>query len=546
MTRSQHHGTLWFAAVSLAAGLSVCFGAERVALVIGNGAYEHSRKLENPVRDADAVEVLLKKAGFEVVGVRDGGLEELYEGLLKFRTAAARARVGLVYFAGHGIEIDGKNYLLPVDASLETEAQLHAQTLALQRVLLDMKEIRLPAKLIILDCCRDNPLTRSWMTTRSSNQQGLRAVPEENLPAATMVMYAAAPGKVALDGTDGNSPFTAALVENLGRPGVSAFDAFIAVSDAVSKATGKRQVPWIKFDGAGQTFRLFALVGSGETKPDPVSPKPVAATSPPGSPSPSEPPAPTPEKPRPEMPPEPKWSDGVAGLPSRGYFNNAEVCAGGPFASFNDYSRKEILKQVQAKLKQEGLYRFAIDGVMGPGTQRGLVEWQQKRGIAISGKLDAITAGQFGISGIREMEAPAVAPEVTARSTTNPETGSVSAGRNTLHGDWKGTYKTEMGPSVWMIYPEFKMEVTIDLKKKNLVTRAIGTVYPATKHTITSVDPAGRKLSAKTDVGHRVTVQLGEGGKTAKFHGQYFGGAFQIGAPGRLKEEGKATLSRND
>ncbi len=261
-------------------------GAERVALVIGNGAYQNAKRLANPTRDAAAVAKLLRGAGFEVVSVEDGGVDAMYEGLERFKRVAAGAKVGLFYYAGHGMEVDGKNYLLPVDAVLDTSAQLRSQTISLDAVLTDMKAARLPAKMVVLDCCRDNPLTRSWMATRSSTSGGLIALPDAAVPEATMIMYASAPGQVALDGTGGNSPFTTALVRHLAQPGVSAFDAFLGVSDEVARTTGERQVPWIKFDGAGRTFRLFTL-SDGAVTPVSNSRPEVMATTPGATPSPA-------------------------------------------------------------------------------------------------------------------------------------------------------------------------------------------------------------------------------------------------------------------
>ncbi|MDF1815574.1 MAG: caspase family protein [Verrucomicrobiales bacterium] len=234
-------------------------GAERVALVVGNGDYSHATKLANPPLDAVAIESLLKQVGFEVLTLRDANVEGFYEGLEQFKTKAKGAKVGLFYFAGHGVEVDGENYLLPVDAELSAVPQLRTQAVSLETVLDDMEDVKLAAKMVILDCCRDNPLpTRSWLATRSAGG-GLQAVADGQLPPATMIMFASAPGKVALDGAGANSPFTKALVEQLGRSKITAFDAFLAVSDNVALVTKERQIPWIKFDGAGRTFRLFSL-----------------------------------------------------------------------------------------------------------------------------------------------------------------------------------------------------------------------------------------------------------------------------------------------
>lgn len=258
--------------------------AERVALVIGNGAYEKANQLPNATRDALAVAQLLEEQGFMVIHLPDAGVEAIYEGLEKFKRAAGSGstRVGLFYYAGHGLEVDGKNYILPVDASLDSEAQLRTQTVSLDTVLTDMKTANIAAKMVILDCCRNNPLSRSWMTTRSMQAGGLSALPDAAVPPATMIMYASAPGTVALDGVGGNSPFTTALVQHLAEPGLSAFDAFLGISDAVAKSTGEMQVPWIKFDGAGRSFRLFTLgpdaPAANQTTGLSPHPEPMSAT----------------------------------------------------------------------------------------------------------------------------------------------------------------------------------------------------------------------------------------------------------------------------
>jgi uncharacterized caspase-like protein len=175
----------------LAAG-SLC-GAERVALVIGNNDYQHANPLTNPVRDARAVAEALGRLGFEVTRLENSTVEQFYEGIEKLKSSAGGAKVGLVYFAGHGVEVEGKNYLLPVDADLSSAAQLRTQAVALDTVLADLGAARLPAKMVILDCCRNNPLTRSWMGTRSAGS-GLAEVKDTVLPDATMVMFSAGPG----------------------------------------------------------------------------------------------------------------------------------------------------------------------------------------------------------------------------------------------------------------------------------------------------------------------------------------------------------------
>ncbi len=299
-------GLLWFFAILLVSAGQQLRAEDRVALVVGNGDYQHAQDLPNPSRDAAAIAKLLEGVGFKVITVQDAGVDKMFEGLESFKAQATGASMGLFYYAGHGMEVAGKNYLLPTDAELTSAAQLRTQTVSLDAVLEDMNACGLPAKLLILDCCRNNPLTRGWLTTRATFTGGLSALPDASIPKATMIMFASSPGEVALDGTTGNSPFTTALLQHLARPGVSAFDAFLEVSDAVAATTNERQVPWFNFDGAGRTFRLLSLnPGSLDI------PAPPQSDSAPPRPAEPEPPATTtmvtssPAKPRPEPVPAP-------------------------------------------------------------------------------------------------------------------------------------------------------------------------------------------------------------------------------------------------
>ncbi|MGV3659061.1 MAG: caspase family protein [Prosthecobacter sp.] len=255
------------------------WAADRAALVIGNNAYIHGGPLENPIRDAQAVAGALKQANFEVIEIQDAKVEDFYDGLERLKQKARNGRLALVFYAGHGVEVDGKNYLLPVDADLQNAAQLRTQAVELEAVLTDLKTTRCDASLVILDCCRDKPefATRSWMRSRSISG-GLAELPETGLPESTMVMFSAGPGQKALDGTGQNSPFTAALVSRLQQPGLSLLDAFFGTSDDVARVTGNKQEPWVKFNGAGRVFRqLVFLPSKGEMPrttplPPPTSP----------------------------------------------------------------------------------------------------------------------------------------------------------------------------------------------------------------------------------------------------------------------------------
>lgn len=211
--------------------------ADRIAIVFGNNAYQHASPLANPINDATVVAAMLEKQmGFTLVKPpkgsdpsstqesiwKDVNLDRFYQGLEAFKREGATAKIGLIYYAGHGLEVDEVNYLLPVDAELAESSQLRSQAVKVSEILADLKATGLPSKLLILDCCRDNPLpTRSWARTRS-NTAGLAAIADTAMPEATMILFSAGPGQQALDGEGGNSPFTAALVKELPQPGPGA------------------------------------------------------------------------------------------------------------------------------------------------------------------------------------------------------------------------------------------------------------------------------------------------------------------------------------
>lgn len=252
--------------------------AERVALVIGNDAYPASVdpatqrlrevKLENCVNDATAVRDMLRdQLGFPAEGIifgRDLTRTQIYQKLEAFKKAAAGSEMALVFYAGHGMEsLDGReNFIIPVDADLvgagESEALLRGTAVNLTEVLGYVTKATGGPKVVLLDCCRDRPAKRT-ATGKVAEGGGLAQLPEDQIPADTLILLAAAPNKQASDGR-GHGPFTAALLANLPARGQNLLDAFFKVSDAVQEATGKQQIPWLKFDGSGTIFRQSALV----------------------------------------------------------------------------------------------------------------------------------------------------------------------------------------------------------------------------------------------------------------------------------------------
>lgn len=219
----------------------------RVALVIGNGAYSHAAPLENPVRDAEAMAARLTKLGFDVVKGLDldlrklGDVQSAFEDKLRLRPDVA-----LLFYAGHGLQVEGRNYLVPIDAEITAKSHLATRALHFNDLLDDMAQ-GAGASLIFLDACRDNPFTRNLArslgdTARYAGVRGGLARIEK--VAGTFIAYATAPDQVAFDGKGQNSPFTSALLDHIETPGLSVGDLMIDVRNKVLAETGNKQEPW--------------------------------------------------------------------------------------------------------------------------------------------------------------------------------------------------------------------------------------------------------------------------------------------------------------
>jgi len=396
--------------------------AERVALVIGNDAYQHARKLNAAVSDATAIGSTLSQLGFEVITVKDANLEAMFKALEAFRQKASGSSATLIYYAGHGIEAHDTNYLLPIDAKLDTELQLKYQAMSMDAMLGELRGLNVPARMVILDCCRNNPLEgRSWLNGRTY-EGGLRGIDEQSLEEATLVVYAASPGKPAMDRLtekDPHSPFTTALLAELPQPGVHSFEVFGRVEERVLNSTGNRQKPRLFYNGSTLPFRSFTFA--------------AAATAANTTPTPDTPPAPPVPVPNstpsiPDTPPAPSLV-----LPARGYFSIEELFSPSPYAAYNAYSPKEILKRAQSALKTAGYYSGSPDGITGPGTQSALNAWQQNSGLTLTGRLDPATLQKLNLTGIQPLTAPASTPSKpkptpAPRTSPTPKPASSSGG----------------------------------------------------------------------------------------------------------------------
>ena len=251
--------------------------AKRVALVVGNGAYEHAGTLLNPISDATAMAEKLEGLDFEVILGTDLPFSGMRQALGRFGRALKGADVGLIFFAGHGIQIDGQNYLVPVDADLQDETDVYVDLLQLNDMMRVM-EASVDTRLVFVDACRDNPLARklrrSMGSTRSTSVgEGLAKL---DAAVGTLIAYATAPGSVAEDGSGANSPFSTALLNHIGTPGMEVRQVLTRVRADVIGATRGAQIPW---DSSSLTGDFYFAEKEPEPEPEP-EPEIIASAEP--------------------------------------------------------------------------------------------------------------------------------------------------------------------------------------------------------------------------------------------------------------------------
>ncbi|TWB96206.1 YARHG domain-containing protein [Bradyrhizobium macuxiense] len=232
----------------LAAGLlAMLFAApaaaeKRVALVVGNSTYQNVSRLQNPKNDAQLVAETLQRLGFALVGGQaqvDLDKAGFDAAIQRFGSQLMGADVALFYYAGHGIQVRGTNYLVPVSANPTREADVDFQMVDVGLVLRQMEGAGTRLNIVILDACRNNPFGGRGLRAADGGLAQIRA------PEGTLLSYATQPGNVALDGDDGHSPYTRALVDTVQKPGLDVLQAFNQVGLVVKRATGNAQQPWV-------------------------------------------------------------------------------------------------------------------------------------------------------------------------------------------------------------------------------------------------------------------------------------------------------------
>lgn len=233
--------------------------AKRVALVIGNSTYANTVVLPNPVNDATAMATKLRNLGFDVVAGYDLDLRNMRKTVAQFARSAKGADIALLFYAGHGMQIGGQNYLVPVDASLQDETDLDFETMPMDFILRQMTN-DVKVQLVFLDACRDNPLARSLARRMSPSRSATvgRGLAEIKLietgGSGSVIAFSTSPGDVALDGDGQNSPFTNALLKHIDEPDASIQTVMTRVTGDVFKETGRRQRPWVNASLIGEVF----------------------------------------------------------------------------------------------------------------------------------------------------------------------------------------------------------------------------------------------------------------------------------------------------
>lgn len=241
--------------------------AGRVALVIGNGAYQYLPRLANPAHDAELMAETLKSLGFELVGghaLTDLDRRDFEKAVRQFGAALSGGKVGLFYYAGHGVQIQGENYLVPVAANPTSSGDIDFELIDASLVLRQMEAAGSKLNFVILDACRNNPFSIHGLRDAGGGLAQMRA------PTGTLISYATQPGSVAGDGSNGHSPYTAALADAIQKPGLGVFDVFNTAAVTVKNETGGDQQPWVSNSPIEGNFYFVAPVTVNiAPKPDP-------------------------------------------------------------------------------------------------------------------------------------------------------------------------------------------------------------------------------------------------------------------------------------
>jgi uncharacterized caspase-like protein len=242
-------------AIAFLASANAAMAEKRVAFVVGNSAYKNVAPLPNPAMDAKSMAKVLRNVGFDVVEGTNLTRDAMTAKLLDFGKKAQGADVAIFYYAGHGIALNGANYLLPVDADIKSEMDVKLGSAINVDLTLDQTMSDAKVKLVFLDACRDNPFAAKIKSTATRSLSVQSGLAEMKSGEGTLIAFATGPGQTALDGEPGNnSPFTRALMDNIAAPGVEIQQAMTKVRAQVSDETNKAQLPWGHTDLTGEVY----------------------------------------------------------------------------------------------------------------------------------------------------------------------------------------------------------------------------------------------------------------------------------------------------
>ncbi|MFW5500736.1 MULTISPECIES: caspase family protein [unclassified Maridesulfovibrio] len=216
---------------------SDCLAQKRLALLIGNSAYSKIGALKNPVNDVVAMNRSLKKAGFDVMVVKNADRNTMGRAIDDFGRKLKSYDVGLFYFSGHGLQVNGINYLCPLGMSVQGQSDVQYEAIDAGKVLAKMEDAGNSMNIVILDACRNNPFKRSFRSMRNGLAQ-------MDAPTGSFIAFATAPGKTALDGRGNNSPYVTHMLSNMNSKGLTIEQFFKKVRQGVIKDTSRKQVPW--------------------------------------------------------------------------------------------------------------------------------------------------------------------------------------------------------------------------------------------------------------------------------------------------------------
>lgn len=253
---------------------------KRVALVIGNGAYPED-PLANPVNDATDVANALKEIGFEVTLLKNADRRKIDEAVEAFNKQLRQGDIGIFYYAGHGVQVEGENYVIPIDAKLAREADVGYDAIPLGKIINAIEDTDAKVKIVILDACRDNPFYRRWRSSgRSLASRGLAGINSSGR--GTLIAFSTAPGQIAADSLAGkgrNSPYTAHLLKYLKSP-LEIGQMFRRVREDVLQATNNQQTPWESGSLVGDVFLNPQPIAASSPSPPKLTPRPAPQPSP--------------------------------------------------------------------------------------------------------------------------------------------------------------------------------------------------------------------------------------------------------------------------